>query len=84
MAYKAGSIGAGRNTVMEIFEEKYKENMSLEAAILLGLEALSEATEKDLNPDAVEIGIVRKGNNFEKMADKEVEKYVKKAIKKSK
>src|SRR6266516_4694147 len=27
VSYKAGSIGAGRNTVMEMFEEKYKESM---------------------------------------------------------
>ena len=36
MAYKAVSIGAGRNTVKTLFEDKYQDNMSLEAAIALG------------------------------------------------
>src|SRR3970282_1996627 len=40
VSYKAGSIGAGRNTVMELFEERYQDGMAMDDAILLGLEAL--------------------------------------------
>ncbi|MDH7508212.1 MAG: proteasome subunit alpha, partial [Methanomassiliicoccales archaeon] len=75
-----GSIGAGRNVVMEIFEEEYREGMDMEAAILLGLKALKKATEEEkLNPKAVEIGIVRRGEKFRRMEESEVEAYVEKA-----
>jgi proteasome alpha subunit len=80
VSYKAGSIGAGRNVVMEVFEEEYQEGMDMEAAILLGLKALKKATEEEkLNPKAVEIGIVRRGEKFRRMEESEVEAYVEKA-----
>jgi len=80
VSYKAGSIGAGRNVVMEVFEEEYQEGMDMEAAILLGLKALKKATEEEkLNPKAVEIGIIRRGEKFRRMEESEVEAYVEKA-----
>ena len=63
VSYKAGSIGAGRNVVMEVFEEQFQEGMDMDDAIVLGLKALKKATEEEkLNPKSVEIGIVRKGS----------------------
>jgi proteasome alpha subunit len=82
MAYKAGSIGAGRNTVMEMFEDKFKEKMTMDKAIQLGLQALDAATETGLNPSAVEIGYVKRGKAFEKMEPSKVLDYVNQAIKK--
>ncbi len=77
VSYKAGSIGAGRNVVMEVFEELYAEGMSMEDAVDLGLKALKKATEEEkLNPKAVEIGIVRRGENFRRMDDNEAETYI--------
>ncbi len=79
MAYKAGSIGAGRNTVIEIFEDKYKENMAMNDSIVLGLEALQKATEGgDPTALSVEIGVVKSGEMFRKLEPKEVEKFVNK------
>lgn len=77
VSYKAGSIGAGRNAVMEVFEEEYKEGMEMEVAILLGLKALLKATDEEkLNPKAVEIGVVRKDENFRQLDMAEVESYI--------
>src|SRR6266571_2330739 len=45
VSYKAGSIGQGRQAVMELLEEKYKENMAQDDAMLLGLEAFQRASE---------------------------------------
>ncbi|MBN1677561.1 MAG: archaeal proteasome endopeptidase complex subunit alpha, partial [Candidatus Thermoplasmatota archaeon] len=78
VAYKAGSIGAGKNAIMDVFEEQYKDDMTAEEAILLGLRALQKATEESLNTKAVEIGIVRKDEEFRRLTDAEVEAYVKK------
>ena len=82
MAYKAGSIGAGRNTVMEMFEDKYKENMSMDKAVNIGLQALDAATESGLNAMAVEIGFVKRGMPFEKLDPSKVQNYVNQAVKK--
>ena len=79
VSYKAGSIGAGRNAVMEVFEESYKDDMPAEEAILLGLRALKKATEEDrLNAKAVEIGLVRVGEDFRQLPVDEVESYINK------
>ena len=81
MAYKAGSIGSGRNVVLNVFEEKFEDNMSLEKAIALGVEALAKATEGEIKVEAVEIGLVSTTSPFAKLPPKEVEKYVKEALK---
>jgi proteasome alpha subunit len=78
VAYKAGSIGAGKNAIMDVFEEEFEDNMSMDEAVTLGLKALAKATEDKLSTKAVEIGLVRKDENFRKLTDAEVEAYVKK------
>jgi proteasome alpha subunit len=78
VSYKAGSIGSGRNAVMELFEEKFEEDMSMDAAIILGLEGLSKSSEEKLNEQAVEIGIVKKGEKFKRLTDDEVAVYIEK------
>jgi len=81
MAYKAGSIGAGRNVVIEIFEDKYEDGMSMNDSIMLGLEALQKATEGEPNVLSVEIGVVKTGETFRKLETKDVEKFVSKLSK---
>lgn len=77
VSYKAGSIGAGRNAVMEVFEDEYQEDMEMDDAIILGLKALLKATdEQTLNPKAVEIGVVTRDKEFRQLDDSEVESYV--------
>ena len=57
-SYHAGAIGSGRNTVIEFFEDNWKENMTLNAAMKLGLEALRSANDAELNREAVEVTVV--------------------------
>ena len=79
VSYKAGSIGAGRNAVMEVFEEQYQEGMEMEDAAILGLKALKKATEEEkLNPKAVEIGVVRRTESFRRLTEDEVDKLIQK------
>ena len=83
VSYKAGSIGSGRNTVMELFEERFEVDMPMDTAILLGLEGLSKSTEDKLDDEAVEIGIVRKGEKFKRFTKEEVANYLEKVPKAS-
>jgi len=76
VSYKAGSIGAGRNTVMELFEERYQDGMPQDDAVLLGLEALQKASEEKLDAKAIEVGIVVEGQKFRRLPEDEVVTYV--------
>jgi len=75
VSYKAGSIGAGRNTVMELFEEKYKDGMAQDEAVILGLEALQKSSEDKLDPKAVEVGLATEGQRFRRLNEEEVLSY---------
>jgi len=57
-SYHAGAIGSGRVNVVEYFEENWKEGMTLNAGVKLGLEALRTSLDAELNRDAVEIAII--------------------------
>ncbi|MEE3083752.1 MAG: archaeal proteasome endopeptidase complex subunit alpha [Candidatus Thermoplasmatota archaeon] len=57
-SYHAGAIGRGRAVVIEHFEKNWKQNLTLNAAIKLGLEALRESLESELNREAVEIAVI--------------------------
>jgi proteasome alpha subunit len=80
MSYKASSIGAGRATVMEMFESEYRENSSQDDAIKLGLKALHRATEGKLNPQALEVGVVTQTQPFRKLEADEIKRLVDAAV----
>jgi proteasome alpha subunit len=56
--YKASAVGSGRPQALELLEKEYKEGLTSDGAIALGLKALHSATEGKFNPDALEIAIV--------------------------
>ena len=76
-SYHAGAIGRGRSSVIDHFESKWKAGMTKNAAIKLGLEALRESLEDDLNPDTVEIASVDK-DGYSKMDTETTLKHLKK------
>jgi len=69
-SYQAGAVGRGRNSVVEYFEKKWKKNMTQNAAVKLGLEALRSSMEEDLNKNAVQIAVLDK-DGFRLMAQEE-------------
>ena len=69
-SYHAGAVGRGRNSVVEYFEKKWKKNMTQNAAVKLGLEALRSSMEEDLNKNAVQIAVLDK-NGFRLMDQEE-------------
>jgi len=82
MAYNAGSIGRGREAANEVLEQNYRKDLSMAAAINLGIQALYEATEGELNAGAIEMGSVKMGGNFERLDAKTVKKHVSRAMEK--
>ena len=78
MAYKAGGIGAGRDEVMEVFEKNFKDNMTENQAVNLGLKALSAANDNNLKSEVVEIAVINPEKEFHTLSSEEVGKAVKK------
>ena len=79
MEYKANSEGQGRSDAMAYFEEKYKENMTLEEAIDMSIKAIQKGSKGKLNPDAIEIAVIDAKEKFRRLSHDESKNYVKKA-----
>ncbi len=85
LEYKATAIGAGRNTFMEVFETEYREDLSIEEAILLGMTALYKSTEGKIDAATLEVGVVTlQDRAFRKLAEEEVQQYVSKVLEEQK
>ena len=77
LEYKATGIGSGRAEIMEFLEKKYTQDIDLDNAIVLGLEALKTVTEGGLNELNIEIGVIELSTRkFRKLTPSEVKKYV--------
>jgi len=75
--YKATAIGSGRQSAMEVFEEFYEENLSLDEAIDLALDAVFEATEGKTTAESVEIAVIETSTKkYRRISEEEVDKYV--------
>ena len=75
--YKATAIGSGRSAAMEIFEEKYEDNMSLDEAINLALTAIKDATDHETTSNNVEIAVIKiDDEKYVKIPQDEVQKYL--------
>ncbi|WP_297898484.1 archaeal proteasome endopeptidase complex subunit alpha [Methanobrevibacter sp.] len=75
--YKATAIGSGRSAAMELFEENYKEDMTINEAIDLALDAVYDATEGKTTAESVEIAVIDKETKkYRKISDEEVSKHV--------
>lgn len=81
MEYKASSVGSGRNQAMEVFEDEYKDGLTRDDALKLGLKALNKATDGKLNAEAIEIGVVTAKESFRQLSPDEVKRHVEAATK---
>jgi len=57
--YKATAIGSGKKAVEELLEKEYKDGMSLEDGVKLGLKALKKVVEDKITPNLVDIALIR-------------------------
>ena len=56
--YKATALGAGRETVLNIFKEEYKEDLSLEDTKKLAIKCLVKALEARQLPPRIKIAVI--------------------------
>ena len=62
---------------MDIFEEQYKDDLSIDEAIALAVTAINDATEHDTTSDNVEIAVIKKDDGkYVKLSKDEVTSYI--------
>jgi proteasome alpha subunit len=73
---KAGCIGSGRYSVIELFEDRYVETMSMSGAIMLGLEALENVEGKPVDASSIEIGVIERDLGFRKLSTEDIQEHL--------
>jgi proteasome alpha subunit len=81
LEYRAAAAGNGKDLAQKILKEEYDENITIENAVLLGIEALKEVVDKtkqgEINSATVDIGIAEiTKNKFRILDDQEIEIYI--------
>jgi proteasome alpha subunit len=76
--HKATAIGAGRETVLALLKEEYKEDMSLDVAKKLAVKCLVKALQARQLPTRIKIAVIPAASKkFEMLPDQAVEGLVK-------
>jgi len=74
--YKADAIGAGKKVAEEILVKEYKENMSIDESIDLGLKIINKINVKKINEDNIDIAVITKEKGYIPLSLKEISKYL--------
>ena len=76
--YKATALGAGRETVLNILKEEYKETMSLEDTTKLAIKCLVKALEARQLPPRIKVAVIPTATKtLEMLSDEKIESYIK-------
>jgi len=76
--YKATALGAGRETVLAILKEEYRENLSLEENTKLTMKCLAKALEARQLPPRIKIAIIPTATKqLQMLTDEKIESYIK-------
>lgn len=78
-AFKAWAIGAGGDAANKILEAEYREDLSLDEAILLALKCTVEISEDKIDAQKIRMAIVPAATRkFQRLTTEEIDKYLKK------
>jgi proteasome alpha subunit len=76
--YKATALGAGRETVLSILKEEFKEDLTLEAGVKLAIKCLVKALEARQLPPRIKIAVIPlTTKKMEMLSDDKIEGYIK-------
>ncbi|MFB6105239.1 MAG: archaeal proteasome endopeptidase complex subunit alpha [Halobacteriaceae archaeon] len=75
--WKALAIGSDRNDIEDYLEEHYSEDIDLEAAVVLALEAMSSTHEAGLEPSGIGVATVdAESEQYIQLTDEEIGEYI--------
>jgi proteasome alpha subunit len=76
--YKATALGAGRETVLAVLKDEYRENLSLEENTKLTVKCLVKALEARQLPPRIKIAVIPTATQqLQMLADDKIESYIK-------
>ena len=76
--YKATALGAGRETVLAVLKDEYRENLSLEENTKLTVKCLIKALEARQLPPRIKIAVIpTETKQLQMLADEKIESYIK-------
>ncbi|MHA1852618.1 MAG: archaeal proteasome endopeptidase complex subunit alpha [Candidatus Heimdallarchaeaceae archaeon] len=76
--YKAAALGAGRETVIPILKEEYRDDLNLDESIKLAIKCLTKALEERQFSTRIKIAVIpKKTGKMEMLSKKKVEGYLK-------
>ena len=76
-AYRAWAIGAGGDAANEILEAEYRDNLTMDEALLLGMKCMTKVLEGKAEPQKIRVAIIpRDTGKFQKLPVEEVDKYL--------
>ncbi len=75
--YRATAVGRNSEKALTVLKEEYREEITIDEAIALSVQALKEASENDLSADGMNIAVVTKEvKKFRTLSIKEMQKYL--------
>ena len=78
-AFKAWSIGAGSDAANKILESEYKEDLTLDEALVLALRCMVEISEEKVDATKIRVAVVpTTTKRFNRFTTGEIDKYLKK------
>jgi len=76
--YKATALGAGRETVLAILKDEYRENQGLEETVKLTVKCLVKALEARQLPPRIKIAVIpSETKQLQMLTDEKLESYIK-------
>ena len=76
--YKATAQGAGRETVINILKEEYREDMKLDEATKLGIKCLAKALEARQLPPRIKVAVIPAATKkMEMLSDEKIQGFMK-------
>ncbi len=75
--YRATAVGRNSEKALKVLKEEYRQEITLDEAMALSVQALKEASENDLSADGMNIAVVTKeSKKFRSLSVKEIQKYL--------
>jgi proteasome alpha subunit len=77
ISYKAHGLGQGGAQATEVLQREYREDLSLEDAIMLGIKAVAAGMEGKPTTETLEVGVVdTKTRRFRKLTKEELQNFL--------
>ncbi|MBN2334616.1 archaeal proteasome endopeptidase complex subunit alpha [Candidatus Bathyarchaeota archaeon] len=75
--FKATAVGRKTDEANKVLEEKYRDDMSLDDAVKLAVEAVKAASDTEVTPKTVKVAVISaETKTFVRLEDEEVEKHL--------